>query len=79
MEEKAAEERKRQLETGSAMTDMAGLNIVPSAPPSAPPRPPASKPSPEPEPEQEEEDENDPFGDSNAVDTPVFEKDEPKW
>ena len=36
-------------------------------------------PSPEPEPEQAEEDENDPFGDSNAVDTPVFEKDEPKW
>jgi len=29
--------------------------------------------------EEEEEDEDNPFGDSNALDTPGYEKDEPKW
>jgi hypothetical protein len=28
---------------------------------------------------EEEEDEDNPFGDSNALDTPGYEKDEPKW
>lgn len=73
------EERKRQHEAGSAMADMAGLTINPTAPPVAPPRPPPSKAVAEPDPEEEAEDEDDPFGDSNVVDTPILEQEEPKW
>lgn len=73
------EERNRQHEHGSALTDMVGIHIPLSGPPSAPRRPPAAKPASRPEPEAEDEIEDDPFGDSNAVDTPTIEREEPKW
>lgn len=73
------EERNRQYEQGSALTDMVGIHIPFPGPPLAPPRPPAAKAAFKPELEAEEEDEGDPFGDSNAVDTPTIEREEPKW
>ena len=82
LEKKQKEERIRQHQQGSAMTDMVSIHIPMSGPLSSlsqPSRPPAAKPPPKPEPESEEEDEDDPFGDSNAVDTPTIEQDEPKW
>lgn len=69
--------------------DLGGLNLNAAA--AAPPRPPAATkpnapPPPKPprpiqaEPESEpEEDENDPFGDKNVVETPAFERGEPRW
>ncbi|KFH46395.1 hypothetical protein ACRE_028120 [Hapsidospora chrysogenum ATCC 11550] len=70
--------------------EIGGLNLGAAA---APPRPPAAtKPNAPPPPkpprpaqqqqEQEsepEEDENDPFGDKNVVETPAFERGEPRW
>ena len=67
--------------------DVGGLSLNSHT---GPPRPPAaSKPNPPPpmrpprpvanEPDSEPEDENDPFGDKNVVETPAFEKGEPKW
>ena len=79
MEEKRGKEERRQHEQGSALADMAGLSITPSAPPAKPPRPPAARVVNKPESEDEAEDDDDPFGDSNAVDTPTVEQGEPKW
>lgn len=69
--------------------DIGNLSINTTA---APPRPPAATkpgapPPPKPprpgamvEPDSEpDEDENDPFGDKNVVETPAFERAEPKW
>lgn len=78
-EKRENEERIRQHQQGSALTDMVGIHIPLSGPPSAPQRPSVAKPASKPEPKAEEEDEDDPFGDSNAVDTPTIEQEEPKW
>ena len=57
---------------------LSGLEISPTEQrPIQPPRP-AQQPE-EYEPDIEEEDENDPFGDSNAIETPAVEKGEPDW
>ncbi|KAI3321182.1 hypothetical protein HD806DRAFT_503214 [Xylariaceae sp. AK1471] len=78
----------------SPVTDMVGLSLNPSTSPrpSAPPRPSAhSKPPAPPRPaslpsrrddiddDSTEEDENDPFADRNAVETPMVEREEPRW
>jgi hypothetical protein len=49
-----------------------------AAPPQPPPRPTTQAPKAE-ESDEEVEDENDPFGDSNAVQTPAIERSEPSW
>ncbi|TGJ88197.1 hypothetical protein E0Z10_g607 [Xylaria hypoxylon] len=78
----------------SPVADMAGLSLNPSISPrrSAPPRPsPQSKMPAPPRPlsppsrhgesdnDSAEEDENDPFADRNAVETPMVEREEPRW
>ncbi|KAF2966421.1 hypothetical protein GQX73_g7142 [Xylaria multiplex] len=78
----------------SPVADMAGLSLNASTSPrrSAPPRPspsfkmpvpsrPLSPPSRRSESEDDsvEEDENDPFADRNAVETPMGEREEPRW
>lgn len=67
-----------------APPSLAGLHIntKPEARPAPPPRPPQP---PQPAEEEDfdddfiEEDPNDPFGDRNAVATPMVERDEPSW
>lgn len=80
-----------QSPTASQPPDLSELNI--STPVhAAPPRPPPmSKPHSNPPPQpprpvaaavaapQDEEDEDDPFGDSHALETPMHERDQPKW
>lgn len=64
-----------------ASNQLAGLHISPprsksaEARPPPPPRPAAAAPVDD----YEEEDENDPFADSNALQTPAVEKDGPRW
>lgn len=73
--------------TSPQAPDLAGLSLKstppprppaatkPNAPPPPkPPRPVANEPESEPD-----DDENDPFGDKNVVDTPAFEREEPRW
>ncbi|KAJ4263923.1 hypothetical protein NW762_005961 [Fusarium torreyae] len=48
---------------------------VHSNPPPQPPRPVAAPPAPK----QEEENDDDPFGDAHALDTPLHERDQPRW
>lgn len=76
-----------QSPTASQPPDLSELNI--STPiHAAPPRPPPmSKPHSNPPPQpprpvaapQDEDDEDDPFGDSHALETPMHERDQPKW
>ncbi|WKT47525.1 hypothetical protein QSH57_012430 [Fusarium oxysporum f. sp. vasinfectum] len=80
-----------QSPTASQPPDLSELNI--STPVhAAPPRPPPmSKPHSNPPPQpprpvaaavaapQDEDDEDDPFGDSHALETPMHERDQPKW
>lgn len=66
--------------------DLAHLSINTTG---APPRPsalskPASTPPPQPprpviQRQETEEDDDDPFGDKNVVETPAFERGEPRW
>lgn len=65
-----------------AASDLVGLSLggsgtSSSSPPPPPPRP--ARKAEESDESEEEEDEDNPFGDSNALDTPGYEKDEPKW
>lgn len=69
-----------------AAQDLAGLRLStgsasppPALPPAKPPRPAAPVKERIDYESPEEEDENDPFGDSNALETPGHEKDEPRW
>ena len=65
-----------------AASDLVGLSLGGASNSPAPPQPARAarrvEESDESE-EDEEEDEDNPFGDSNALDTPGYEKDEPKW
>jgi LAS seventeen-binding protein 5 len=67
-----------------AASDLVGLSLGGSGASNSPAPPQPARParkveeSDESE-EDEEEDEDNPFGDSNALDTPGYEKDEPKW
>lgn len=78
-----SERAEKEKSANSAANDLSGLKI--DSPPPPPPRPaapprPASKPPARVESEsEEEEDENNPFGDSNALETPSNERDEPRW
>lgn len=64
-----------------AAAELAGLKLSPAsaAPvPVAPPRP-AAPPVVDNYDSVEEEDDDNPFGDSNALESPALERDEPKW
>ncbi|KAJ8129581.1 hypothetical protein O1611_g4050 [Lasiodiplodia mahajangana] len=78
----------------SPVAEMAGLSLNPSVSPrrSAPPRPSAQSKPPAParpisppsrryetDEESADEDENDPFADRNAVETPMVDREEPRW
>lgn len=66
----------------SGASDLAGLKISSASHdsrPPAPPRPAQQMEESESEGDIEEEEEGNPFGDSNAVETPAQERDEPKW
>ncbi|KAF5548007.1 LSB5-possible role in the regulation of actin cytoskeletal organization [Fusarium mexicanum] len=76
-----------QSPTASQPPDLSELNIstpVHAAPPRPPPmskphsNPPPKPPRPVAAP-QDEDDEDDPFGDSHALETPMHERDQPKW
>ena len=61
---------------------LAGLRISPPSRPAVendPPQPSRPTQEPEDEPDLEDDDENNPFGDSNAIETPAQEKGEPDW
>ncbi|KAF9763542.1 hypothetical protein IL306_003082 [Fusarium sp. DS 682] len=81
-----------QSPTASQPPDLSALDISNSHAHGAPPRPPPmSKPHSNPPPQpprpaaasvavaQDEEDEDDPFGDSHALETPMHERDQPRW
>jgi hypothetical protein len=75
------QDRDKGKGVSEAAQSLAGLQIGKCESPA--PIPPA-RPTPPPVDEEDElesasEDENDPFGDSNAVDTPVTERAEPTW
>ncbi|GAP88300.2 putative vhs domain-containing protein [Rosellinia necatrix] len=85
---------KEPASPSSPVANMASLSLNPSVSPrrSAPPRPSTqSKPVAPPRPalppshhdgadeDSAEEDENDPFADRNAVETPMVEREEPRW
>jgi hypothetical protein len=81
-----------QSPTASQPPDLSELTISNSPAHAAPPRPPPmSKPHSNPPPQplrpvsapvaaaQDEDDEDDPFGDSHALETPMHERDQPRW
>lgn len=78
-----AERAEKEKSTENVSSDLASLKIESPPPPpprpAAPPRPVSAKPQIRVESDSEEEDENNPFGDSNALETPANERDEPKW
>lgn len=66
-----------------AAAELAGLKLSPASAAPAPVAPPRPAAPPPPVVDNydsvEEEDDDNPFGDSNALESPALERDEPKW